>query len=73
MRHRLAGHRGYIVNKVTSTATGAHFTQPGHSVNDLRITVIEQIKKQSDQYRKEREEYYIRKFNTYHKGMNQKI
>ena len=26
-------------------ATGANFTQPGYSVNNLKITVIEQFKK----------------------------
>ena len=51
----------------------ADLTQPGHRANNLKITVIEKVKKESDQYRKEREEYFIRKFNTFHSGMNKKI
>ena len=73
LRHRLAEHLGYIANNMANMATGAHFTQPGHSANNLKITVIEKVKKESDQYRKEREEYFIRKFNTFHSGMNKKI
>ena len=39
----------------------------------MKITAIEQIKKKNDsEYRKEREEYFIRKFNTVYKGMNRK-
>lgn len=70
LKFRLADHRGYVTNKVTHKATGAHFNLPGHSLADLKITVIEQIKKNSDEYRKERESYFIRKFNTLHKGIN---
>jgi hypothetical protein len=72
LRHRLADHRGYISNKVTSQATGLHFNLPGHSLADLRVTVLEQVKKHDIEYRKEREKYFIRKLNTYNKGMNRK-
>ena len=72
LHFRLAEYRGYVVNQVTTQATGAHFNKPGHSVENLRISVIEQIKKQSDLYRKEREEFFIRKFDTVNRGMNQK-
>ena len=66
----LADHRGYVINQITSKATGAHFNLPGHSLADMSITVIEQTKNNNKQYRKERESFFIRKFNTYHKGMN---
>ena len=72
LRFQLTEHRGYVVNKVTTQATGAHFNKAGHSVENLRISVIEQIKKQSDLYRKEREEFFIRKFDTVNRGKNQK-
>ena len=45
LKARPADHRGYVVNRDTTTATGYHFNQPGHSLDDLRITVIEQVKK----------------------------
>lgn len=70
LKFRLADHRGYVVNKDTSKATGAHFNSPGHSLADLTVTVIEQTKRKSDVYRKEREHYFIRKFDTYYNGMN---
>ena len=62
LKSRLDDHRGYIVNTLTSTATGEHFTQPGHSLADLQVTALERVKKNNTLYRKEREEYFIRKF-----------
>ena len=72
LRKRLAEHRGYVLNKQLDTATGAHYNSPGHSVANMKISVIEQVKQQSDLYRKEREEYFIRKIDTYHNGLNRK-
>ena len=67
----LDDHYGYV-NNWADTATGAYSNQPGHCLADLQITILEQVKKKDDLYRKEREEYFIRKFNTLHKGMNRK-
>ena len=72
MKHRLADHRGYIVNKHVDKATGAHFTLPGHTLADLRYTILEQVKKSNDCYRKEREKYFITKFDTQNKGLNRR-
>ena len=71
LKSRLAQHRGYVQNN--TEATGQHFNLPGHSLADLRVIIIEQVKKSDTQYRKEREEYHIRRFNTLHKGINRKI
>ena len=70
LKFRLAEHRGYISNKVLSQPTGAHFNLPGHSLANLNITILEQVKQNNEQYRKERESYFIRRFNTYYNGMN---
>ena len=70
LKFRLADHRGYVTNNVTSQATGEHFNLPGHSLADLRVTVIEQTARRSSEYRKEREHYHIRKVNTFHRGIN---
>ena len=35
--HRVADHRGYVSNQVTSRATGAHWNLPGHSLAHLRV------------------------------------
>ena len=69
-RFRLADHRGYVTNRVTSQATGEHFNLPGHSLADLSITILEQTNRKSSEYRKERERYFIRKFDTYYHGIN---
>jgi hypothetical protein len=73
LKHRLADHRGYVINKMTNKATGAHFNSPGHSLANLKITILEQVKKSDIQYRKEREKYFIKKFNTYYDGLNRQV
>ena len=70
LRFRLADHRGYITNGDLTQATGAHFNMPGHSLADFSATIIEQSKKKNSEYRKERKHYFIRKFDTFHKGIN---
>ena len=70
---RFADHRGYVQNKQMDKATGAHFNQPGHDLANMKISVLEQVKINSDLYRKEREEFFIRKFDTLNEGMNRKI
>ena len=66
----LADHRGYTNNQVETQATGKHFNSPGHSLADLSITVLEKVKKIDDLYRKERENYFIRKLDTFYRGLN---
>ena len=41
LKNRLAEHLGYINTKKINQATGAHFSQTGHSRDDLSITIIE--------------------------------
>ena len=59
LKTRLADHRGYIVNHHVDKATGAHYNQPGHYLANLRVTILEQVKVNSENYRKEREIYFI--------------
>ena len=66
LKHRLA----YIFNQVISRATGAHFNLPGHSLAQLKVTILEQTKYNDEEYRKEREKHFIRKFYTYNDGIN---
>ena len=70
LKFRLADHRGYITNQDLSTPTGQHFNTPGHSLADLSITILEKVRSQDHLYRKEREKYFIRKFNTFYRGLN---
>ena len=67
---RLADHGGYINNQDETQATEKHFISPGQSLADLSIIVLEKVKKSDDLYRKEREKYFIRKFNTFYRGLN---
>ena len=68
IKFRIADHRSYISNQVIARATGAHFNLPGHSLADMRYTVLEQVKYNNEAYRRERETYHINKFNTFYKG-----
>ena len=70
LKFRLAEHRGYVKNEDLSMATGEHFNAPGHSLSDISIVILEKVRSTDDLYRKERERYFIRKFNTFYKGMN---
>ena len=70
LKFRLSEHCGYIHTIHTNTATGRHFNLPGHSLADLSVIIIEQVKKKNTLYRKEREQYHIRRFNTLYQGMN---
>ena len=72
IKDRLGDHKGYIRNYHVNQPTGAHFNKPGHLLSDMKIIILEKVKKMDDQYRKEREKYFIKKFNTYYKGINQK-
>ena len=72
LSQRFSQHRGYVNTKKTDQATGHHFNQPGHSLSDMRITVIEKIYSKDPQMRKARESFFINKLNTFYKGMNRK-
>ena len=67
---RIAQHRGYIQNRKFNQPTGYHFNQPGHSVSDMSVTILEKVKYRDKLYRREREKYPINKFDTYKNGMN---
>ena len=72
LKDRICEHLGYINTKNTAQPAGYHFNLPGHSKSDMRVTVLEKQFKQDPEYRKERESFLIRKFNTYRRGMNKK-
>ena len=69
---RFADHRGYVNRKVLSQPTGQHFNLPGHDISDMKISILEKVKKSDKIYREEREKYLIALFNTYYKGINKK-
>ena len=70
LKHRISEHIQYIKSNNRNQATGFHFNLPGHSLHDIEVSDIEQPKSSDTEYRKERESYIIRKFNSYYSGMN---
>ena len=51
LKFRLADHRGYVTNRVTSQATAEHFNLPDHSLAYLSITILEQTNRKSSEYK----------------------
>jgi hypothetical protein len=70
LKDRISEHIGYIRTKKHNQATGYHFNLPGHSLTDMKVIGLEKVRSKDQMYRKERESYLIRKFNTFYKGMN---
>ena len=66
----VAEHRGYVSKGETDQSTGVHFNKPGYSLADLSVSVIEHTRGRGTEYRKEREHYFIQRFDTYYTGMN---
>ena len=50
LKNRLSVHRGYIPNQVLSVSTGNHFNLPGHSLAHVKVTILEQVKKNDTMY-----------------------
>ena len=67
---RIRQHLGYIRNKVLNQSTGYHFNTKGHSQADMKFIVLEQSKSSDLVYRKEREKFHIKEFNTFYRGLN---
>ena len=70
LRDRICEHLGYINTKKLNQPAGEPFNLPGHSRSDMKVLILERVLKKESDYRKERESYLIRKFNTFYKGMN---
>ena len=70
LKDRISEHMGYIRNTNITKTTGFHFNLPGHTLANMTVTVLEKVKSEDELYRKERESYFIRKFNTYYRGLN---
>ena len=69
---RMKEHIGYARNMKLEKVTGNHFNLPGHGTHHMKFTIIEKVKYNDTQYRKEREKFHINKFNTHRDGLNEK-
>ena len=70
LQNRFSEHKGYAVNQKINKATGEHFSQKGHRVSDMKVTILEKIFSSDPAIRKEREKFFILKMNTKYKGLN---
>ena len=70
LKDRISEHKTYINQKHINQPIGDHFNKPGHSIDNFTVSVIEKVKSSEKLYRKEREKYLIKKFNTYYNGLN---
>ena len=71
LKYRMAEHRGYVSSNA-DTPTGSHFNLPGHDQANMKVIVLERVKKEDKNYREVRETYLINKFNTFYMGLNKK-
>ena len=67
-KYYLADRRDYVIKDKQNQVIRAQFSLPGHSLGNLSVTMIEQVGKIDDIYRKECEKYHIKMINTYHCG-----
>ena len=63
---------GETSRSLKDVATEEHFNLKGHDNGDIKMSIIEKLHSISDQYRKQRENMCIVKFNTKYKRKNKK-
>ena len=73
LQDRFSEHRGYVTSRNMSKATGKHFSQNGHQISDMKVTIIEKVFSPHEAVRLEREKHFIKQMNTKYKGLNRKI
>ena len=71
-RERVKEHLGYARTKKLNQPSGYHFNLPGHSISNMKFTILEQVRSNDPIYRREIERYLIEKFDTFHFGLNKK-
>ena len=73
LKKRFSDHCYYVKKPDLTQPIGFHFNLPGLSISNMKICIVEKCSQSSDLYRKQREEYFITKFNTKYAGLNRKI
>ena len=61
---------GYIKNSNLDKATEYHFNQPGHTIANVQMTILELCHTKDPMVLGVREQHYIKLFNALRKGMN---
>ncbi|KAJ7322722.1 hypothetical protein JRQ81_019009, partial [Phrynocephalus forsythii] len=70
LRKRINGHKFDIRNHDTQKSVSNHFSLPGHSLKDLKVTVLEQNHYRSRIQRETAEIRFISMMDTHNKGLN---
>ena len=70
LQKRFSEHRDYVKNEHLNKATGWHFNKKGHSVSDMKVTILEKVYSPDEALRLERENHYINLFNSKYCGIN---
>ncbi|XP_065436529.1 zinc finger protein 577-like [Chrysemys picta bellii] len=70
LRKRINGHKSDIRNGNIHKPVSEHFNLPGHSITDLKVTIIEQKNFRNRLQRETAELKFICKFNTINLGLN---
>ncbi|XP_065445349.1 uncharacterized protein LOC135982467 isoform X2 [Chrysemys picta bellii] len=70
LRKRINGHKSDIRNGNIHKAVSEHFNLPGHSITDLKVTIIEQKNFRNRLQRETAELKFICKFNIINLGLN---
>ena len=70
LQDRFSEHRDYVKQEKVGKATGWHFNKKGHTVHDMVVSILEKVHTSDKLQREERENMYIREFNTKYKGIN---
>ena len=63
-------HPSYLKKRDLNKACGAHFSSRGHSVHDMKVSILEKVHSDDELLREERESMFIRDFNCKYKGIN---
>ena len=67
---RMQEHLSYVRNKKLDKATGHHFNEPGHTIANMQMTILELCHTKDPMVLGVREQHYIKLFNTYRRGIN---
>ena len=74
LKVRFSQHLGYVRSAdYEKYPTGKHFNLPGHSMTNMKLSILEKCKIESSNYRKIREAEFINKFDTLRNGLNRKL
>ena len=67
---RFSGHKSDVNTGKIYKAVASHFNQPGHKTSDLRFLPFEIVKSNDATLLASREQYWIRKKQTFGVGLN---